>query len=120
MGSRSIRARRRRFGKARAASAILGALLALGSVALVTPPAQASSVVGGISVQTYCRGHYGSTSNAVVRYNTVYGWWCTGTAGDKPFYAEQACLEQYRQYNGRVHAGYRDYNNPYTWYCYSY
>lgn len=120
MGATSITARCRRVGRARVASAVIGAMLAVGSVALIGPPAHASSVVGGISVQTYCRAHYGSTSNAVLRYNTVYGWWCAGPGGDKAFYAEQACLEQYRQYNGRVHAWYSDYRNPYTWYCYSY
>ena len=120
MGFASITERRQRFAKARVTAATFGAVLALGSVVLVGPPAQASSVVGGISVQTYCRAHYGSTANAVVRFNTVYGWRCATPTGDKNFYAEQACLEQYRQYNGRVHAWYNDYNSPYTWYCYSY
>ncbi|MBO1739029.1 hypothetical protein [Leifsonia sp. TF02-11] len=106
--------------KVRVKAAIVAAALVLGGVALIGPPAQAGTIVGGISVQTYCRAHYGSTANAVVRYNTVYGWWCATPSGDRGFYAEQACLQQYPQYKGRVHAAYADYHNPYTWFCYSY
>ncbi len=120
MGLARSAARRPRSGKARLTSAIAVTVLTLCSVVLVSQPAQAGSVVGGISVQAYCRAHYGSTANAVVRFNTVHGWRCATPTGDKNFYAEQACLEQYRQFNGRVHAGKRDYNNPYSWFCYSY
>jgi hypothetical protein len=90
-------------------------LLILGGLTLTGGPAQAG---GGVDITGWCRQYYNSGNfNAVLVAYNVYGWRCqygsdTGTRLNVDMNA--ACA---RQYGNPGTAGFRNYNDPYSWYC---
>jgi hypothetical protein len=73
-----------------------------------------------IDVEAYCWS--GWRMHAVVRYDNAYGWRCSqdNTAqngeqqGDQNVSMDDACQQQY---GSRYRSAYRDYADPYSWYC---
>jgi hypothetical protein len=82
---------------------------------VVGAPAAQAGIVGGISVEQFCQGWYGSSWHAVVRINNINGWRCTSGGIDNTVNYTTACAQQ----RATPYWGYSDYNNPYTIYCYT-
>jgi hypothetical protein len=96
-----------------AAAMLLGAG---GASTMVTP---AFAATGGVDMQAACNNQYpGQGRIAKVRTNNVFGWKCvTGVVpvSDGNIDVWRQCRTQYK--NPNATGGYRDYNNPYSWYC---
>ena len=73
-------------------------------------------VWGGVNLDHYCKS-IGYRGVALVAHN-AYGWKCTNRRRRIPINMYSACAWQYPG-APRVSPAYRDFQNPYSWYCYS-
>ncbi len=89
-----------------------------GGILAGSPPAQADGQeLGGVELGGYCRSinYWGAL---LVEHN-AYGWRCHRSTNDlRGINMDEACKWQYPAYRDRVRATYRDFNNPYSWYCF--
>jgi len=92
-------------------------LLGIGGVIAAAAPASAAT--GSVDMQAACNNQYpGQGRRAVVRVSNVYGWRCvTGVVpvADGNIDVRRQCRTQYRNPNAR--GDFRDFYNPYSWYC---
>jgi hypothetical protein len=106
----------------------LSVVLAAGaaSAGLAAPAALASvnGVDGGVNMNAACIAQYpnSTVTGAYVDYSgnvNVYDWYCSSDYGATSIGGiniDEQCVAQYGP--GSV-AQFSDYNDPYTWYCYS-
>jgi hypothetical protein len=81
-------------------------------------PAGARSV-GAPDLNRYCSGW---NMHAILRYSVTWGWRCSRSTvpaagsrvGDQDISVDDACEQQY---SPQAKSHYRDYNNPYSWFC---
>ena len=81
-----------------------------------------STVVGRPNLGQYCASL--GDMHAVLRYPVTWGWRCSASAvrargeraGDLDIDVTEACTQQY---GANAISHYRDYNDPYSWYCYN-
>jgi hypothetical protein len=101
----------RRVGRMFAAALLASCAFAV----LPSEPARAETVLGGLPhLDQYCQslGYW----NVVLEQFDAYGWKCTRATERAGMYMTAACVWTY-QVPGAV-AGYRNYSDPYSWYCY--
>jgi hypothetical protein len=78
--------------------------------------------LGGIDLERYCADGWGL--HVVLRFPNTWGWRCAPTTvpadgnrvGDQYIDTNAACAQQYGP-DAKSH--YRDYHDPYTWYCWA-
>ncbi|KZB86273.1 hypothetical protein [Amycolatopsis regifaucium] len=92
--------------------------LALGLGMGLTVPAQAATVVGGLSVEAACDTQRGAITYAVLIGPNAYNWRCRldlgGTSG---YYSVDLNRECQRVYGGNTWATPLNSNDPYSWRC---
>lgn len=99
----------------RSALSVAAVMVAAVAAPVVSAPTAQAGIVGGISVEQFCQGWYGSVWHAVVRINNINGWRCTYGGTDKTVNFTTACAQQ----RSTPYWGYHDYYNPYTVFCYT-
>ena len=93
----------------------LGILLMGSTLVLAAGPRMGLARVPdrGLNLERYCRVNFGQGFRAKLLGNTVYDWRCVGAGQKLNMSIDEACWQQY----GTRHAAYRDWDDPFSWYC---
>jgi hypothetical protein len=103
-----------RTGRWAAAGALAAATVAASVAA--AQPAAAYTVLGGVSVQSYCRYNDGSSFNAViVAPGNAYSWRCYN--GSQTWYGVTMNTACHQQYSPSANAIALNGSDPYSWRC---
>lgn len=96
---------------------LASATLIAGGLTLSSPRIEsaAAAIVGGLDLNGYCKQAYGSSYSVALYWNNINGWHCVSGGLVKGVYLSQACSLRW----GTWKFGYRDFNNPYTIFCYA-
>jgi hypothetical protein len=94
-------------------------LAAAAGLAGLAAPAAFAGVDGGVDMNAACVAQYGPGTSASASGPNVYDWACFG-GGIGSFRGGINVGEQcVAQYGSGAEAQFSDYNDPYTWYCYT-
>ena len=98
---------------------IVAAAVLFGAGGAIAAAVPASAATSGVDMQAACTNQYpGQGRIAKVRTSNVYGWKCvTGVVpvADGSIDVWRQCRTQNK--NPNASADYRNYNDPYSWYC---
>jgi hypothetical protein len=99
---------------------LISVVVSLAPTMLFALPAHAASRLGGVSMAGACQNQWPG-SDVVLLNNTVYGWKCRFWSSLGPTYWDinvtKQCNDQYHKSN--AYGAFSDYNNPYSWSCYT-
>lgn len=106
--------------KEKIGTAAIAVLLGIGSTVAVSTPAEAATILSGVSMKDACKDQWIAPTGVALISNSVMGWCCilTDSAGGQHYMGIDVKRECQRVHGGAAYAGYLNFNDPYSWRCY--